>query len=89
MSNITRSSDVTIAPANTAEDKKEIVKTKKIQDEIAKEIKERGIDKKAAREVEARERQTELTKVHKKLEKEIQKSDDEARKAAAVGNQLK
>lgn len=39
---------------------KEAKKTKKIQNEIAKEIKARGIDQKAAREVDAKEKQKKL-----------------------------
>ena len=56
----------------TPDEKKKDDKNKKIQNEIAKEVRENGLDKKAIREVEARERQEKLHKVKRKLEKEIE-----------------
>lgn len=53
----------------TPEEKKKEEKGKKIQNEIAKQVRDHGLDKKAVREVEAKERQEKLHKVKKKLEK--------------------
>lgn len=79
----------TVPTPLSAEEKKDLIKTKKIQDEIAKEIRQKGIDKKATREVEAKEKQAELQKVNHKLQKEIQKSENEQQQAQSKANQLK
>ena len=62
---------------------------KKIQNEIAKQVRDHGLDKKAVREVEAKERQEKLHKVKKKLEKEIEHHTEAEKKAADIASKLK
>lgn len=73
----------------TPEEKKKEEKSKKIQNEIAKQVRDHGLDKKALREVEAKERQDKLHKVKKKLEKEIESHADAEKKAKDIGSKLK
>jgi len=73
----------------TPEEKKKEEKNKKIQNEIAKQVRDHGLDKKAVREVEAKERQDKLHKVKKKLEKEIEHHSEAEKKAADIASKLK